>query len=325
MKKIGFLSFGHWSPTPGSGTRTARDALAAVDRPRGGGGGARRRRRLRPGPPLRPPARLALPAARRHRRAHPPHRDRHGGHRHALREPLLHGRGRRRRRPHRRRSAAARHQPRLARAGDRRLAPLRLRAGRGRDRRRHGPPPRRALPRAARGPRLRRAEPAADVPEPARPAPARAAFRGAARPHLVGRRDRRHRGLGGGEGDEPAELDPEVRRDRRALPHPAGQADPRLPRRLEGRRPRPRAPGLGQPQHLRPRERPGPRLLRPLRRERGHHRLSRREHPRGLRPLLRRRAGQARRGPGRRTRRSPRPTPCCSPFRTSSGSTTTPT
>ena len=27
MKKIGFLSFGHWSPTPGSGTRTARDAL----------------------------------------------------------------------------------------------------------------------------------------------------------------------------------------------------------------------------------------------------------------------------------------------------------
>ena len=27
MKKIGFLSFGHWSPTPGSATRTARDAL----------------------------------------------------------------------------------------------------------------------------------------------------------------------------------------------------------------------------------------------------------------------------------------------------------
>lgn len=27
MKKIGFLSFGHWSPAPGSGTRSARDAL----------------------------------------------------------------------------------------------------------------------------------------------------------------------------------------------------------------------------------------------------------------------------------------------------------
>ncbi|MFO1208630.1 MAG: LLM class flavin-dependent oxidoreductase [Amaricoccus sp.] len=27
MKKIGFLSFGHWSPSPGSGTRSGRDAL----------------------------------------------------------------------------------------------------------------------------------------------------------------------------------------------------------------------------------------------------------------------------------------------------------
>jgi alkanesulfonate monooxygenase SsuD/methylene tetrahydromethanopterin reductase-like flavin-dependent oxidoreductase (luciferase family) len=27
MKKIGFLSFGHWSPSPNSGTRTAGDAL----------------------------------------------------------------------------------------------------------------------------------------------------------------------------------------------------------------------------------------------------------------------------------------------------------
>ena len=27
MKKIGFLSFGHWSPSPGSATRSARDAL----------------------------------------------------------------------------------------------------------------------------------------------------------------------------------------------------------------------------------------------------------------------------------------------------------
>ena len=27
MKKIGFLSFGHWSPARGSGTRSAADAL----------------------------------------------------------------------------------------------------------------------------------------------------------------------------------------------------------------------------------------------------------------------------------------------------------
>jgi hypothetical protein len=27
VKKIGFLSFGHWSPSPGSQTRSASDAL----------------------------------------------------------------------------------------------------------------------------------------------------------------------------------------------------------------------------------------------------------------------------------------------------------
>ena len=27
MKKIGFLSFGHWNPSPHSGTRSASDAL----------------------------------------------------------------------------------------------------------------------------------------------------------------------------------------------------------------------------------------------------------------------------------------------------------
>ena len=123
----------------------------AVDRARRGRGGARSRWRLCPGPPLRPAARVAFSAARGDRRPHPPHRDRHGGHRHALREPLLHGRGRGRGGPHRRRSASARHQPRLARAGDRRLASFRLRAGRGRNRRRHGPPPRRGVPRLLEG------------------------------------------------------------------------------------------------------------------------------------------------------------------------------
>ncbi len=104
---------------------------AAIDRACGGGRGARRRRGLFPGASLRPPARLAVPAARRLRRAHQADRDRHRGHRHALREPALHGGGRRRRRPHRRRAAAARHLARLAGAGDRRLALLRLRAGGG--------------------------------------------------------------------------------------------------------------------------------------------------------------------------------------------------
>ena len=51
----------------------------------------------------------------------------------------------------------------------------------------------------------------------------------ASRAHLVGRGNRRDRRLGGQARHEPAELDPEVRRDGRALPHPAGEADPRLP------------------------------------------------------------------------------------------------
>ena len=311
VKKIGFLSFGHWSPAHGSGTRSASDALLqsielAVAAEELGADGAYVRvhhfaRQLASPFPLLAAigartARIEIGTAVIDMRYENPF---------YMAEDA--GRGR----SHRRRPAAARHQPRLARAGHRRLPPLRLCAGRGRDRRRHGPPPRRALPRPARRRGLRPAEPAADVPQSARPAPPRAAFRGAARAHLVGRRHRRHRRLGGGAGDEPAELDAEVRRDRRALPHPAGEADPRLPGSLEGRRPCPRAPGLGQPQHLRPRQRPGPRLFRPLRRERGHDRLSRREHARDLRPLLCRRARRARATPSPRTRRSPRPTRCC--------------
>ena len=82
---------------------------AAIDRARRRGRGTGRRRRLFPGPSFRPPARLAVSAARGLRRAHQAHRDRHRGHRHALREPALHGGGRGRRRPHRRRPPAARH------------------------------------------------------------------------------------------------------------------------------------------------------------------------------------------------------------------------
>ena len=57
--------------------------------------------------------------------------------------------------------------------------------------------------------------------------------RGPARADLVGRRLQRHRDLGGEARHEPAELDAQGRRDRRAVPHPAGRPDPRLPRRLE--------------------------------------------------------------------------------------------
>ena len=143
---------------------------AAIDRARRRGRGAGRGRGLFPRASLRPPARLAVPAAGGVRREDEAHRDRHRGHRHALREPAVHGGGRGRRRPHRRRAAAARHQPRLARAGDRRLALLRLRPAGGHDRRRHGAAPHRGLSRRAARRGLRQAQPAADVPEPARPA-----------------------------------------------------------------------------------------------------------------------------------------------------------
>ena len=79
--------------------------------------------------------------------------------------------------------------------------------------------------------KVRRAKSTADVPESARAAAAGAVFRRAARPHLVGRRFERHRRLGGEARHAPAKLDAQERRDRRTLPHSAGQADPRLPRR----------------------------------------------------------------------------------------------
>ena len=197
VKKIGFLSFGHWSDAPGSQVRSGVGLAAAVDRACRRGGRARRGRRLLPGAPLRAAARLAVPAARGGGRADEADRDRHRRHRHALREPALHGRGRRAPPTYRRRPAAARHQPRLTRAGHRRLAVLRLPAGRRQDRRRHGAGPRRGVPRGAEGRGLRAAEPAADVPQPARPAARRAALAGAARAHLVGRRLAGHGAVGG--------------------------------------------------------------------------------------------------------------------------------
>ena len=131
LKKIGFLSFGHWTTSPGSQVRTAADSLLqsielAVAAEELGADGAYFRvhhfaRQL--GSPF--PLLAAVGARTKH------DRDRDGRHRHALREPDVHGRGRGRGGHHRGRPAATRHQPRLAGAGDRRLAAFRLCAAEG--------------------------------------------------------------------------------------------------------------------------------------------------------------------------------------------------
>lgn len=93
MKRIGFLSFGHWSDTRHSQARTAADSLlqaidlaVAAEEPRG-------RRCLLPGPSLRAADGLAVSVAGRDRRQDVADRDRHRCDRHAVREPPLHGRG----------------------------------------------------------------------------------------------------------------------------------------------------------------------------------------------------------------------------------------
>ncbi len=159
---------------------------APVDRAGRGRRGVGRRRRLLPRAPLRPAARLAVPAPRGHRCAHQQDRDWHGRHRHALREPAVYGRGRGGGGHHRAGPAPTGHQPRVAGAGDRRLAPFRLCPLGGRDGRRYGPPARRGLPGDARGPGVCPAQPAPDVPQPARAAARRAPFGRAARPDSGG-------------------------------------------------------------------------------------------------------------------------------------------
>jgi alkanesulfonate monooxygenase SsuD/methylene tetrahydromethanopterin reductase-like flavin-dependent oxidoreductase (luciferase family) len=135
MKKIGFLSFGHWTPSPHSQVRTASDALLqsielAVAAEALGADGAFFRvhhyaRQLGSPFPL-----LAAVGARTKRieigTAVIDMR---------YENPLYMAEDARAADTHQRRPPAARHQPRLARAGDRRLALLRLRAARRRDRR----------------------------------------------------------------------------------------------------------------------------------------------------------------------------------------------
>jgi hypothetical protein len=118
MKHIGFLSFGHWTPSPQSQTRSASDALLqsidlAVAAEELGADGAYFRvhhfaRQL--GSPF--PLLAACGAKTKRIEIGTAVIDMR------LREPDVHGGGRRRRRSHQRRPPPARHRPRLARAGD---------------------------------------------------------------------------------------------------------------------------------------------------------------------------------------------------------------
>ncbi len=87
-----------------------------------------------------------------------------------------------------------------------------------------------------RGGGFRKTQSAADVSEPAGPVAARAAFGGPARAHLVGRGLERDGRMGRQDRHEPAKLDAGLRRDRRAAARPAGGPDPQIPRGLEGGR-----------------------------------------------------------------------------------------
>ncbi len=99
-------------------------------------------------------------------------------------------------------------------------------------------------------------------PESARPPAPGAALARPARPHLVGIRHERDRGVGGAAGHEHADLHPEVRRERPAAPSPAGGADRRISRGMARGRAPARAARLGQPQHLPAGRRSRPGLLR---------------------------------------------------------------
>ena len=312
MKKIGFLSFGHWTPSPQSQTRSASDALLqsielAVAAEELGADGAYFRvhhfaRQLGSPFPL-----LAACGARTKT-----DRDRHRGDRHALREPALHGGGRRRSRPDRRRAAAARHQPRVARAGDRRLALFRLRAARGHERRRHGAAPHRgACSRCCAAHGFARPNPRPMFPNP--PGLLRL------EPYSAGLRERIWWGAGSNAtADWAAKLGMNLQSstlkiDESGKPFHVQQAEQIRAFRAAWKagRARARAAGVGQPQHLRAGRRPRPRLFR-ARRTRARTRSA-------SSATTRARSSAAATPPSRtcsssssrRTRPSPKPTRCC--------------
>ena len=188
MKKIGFLSFGHWTPSPHSQTRSASDALLqsielAVAAEELGADGAYFRvhhfaRQLSSPFPL-----LAAIGARTSRieigtgvidmrYENPLYMAEDAG-----AADLISG--------GRLQLGISRGSPEQVIDG---LPLLRLRARRGLRPRGHGPRARPGVPRGDQGRGVRAAQPAADVPEPARPAPDRAALARAPRPDLVGRR-----------------------------------------------------------------------------------------------------------------------------------------
>ena len=133
LKKIGFLSFGHWTPSPQSRLRLrAPKSLLQSTRPRRSSRGARRGRGLFPGAPLARTTPIAVSAAGG-LRARRPGRIEIGTAVIGMRyeNPGCPGGDPARPTSHRRRAPATRHQPRLARAGDRRLAPSRSPRPRG--------------------------------------------------------------------------------------------------------------------------------------------------------------------------------------------------
>ena len=240
MKKIGFLSFGHWSPSPHSQTRSASDALLqsidlAVAAEELGADGAYFRvhhfaRQLASPFPL-----LAAIGARTSRieigtgvidmrYENPLYMAEDAG-----AADLIAG--------GRLQLGISRGSPEQVIDGFRYFGYV---PAEGSDHADDGARARPGLPRGDPGRGVRRAEPAADVPEPARAAAHRAALARAARPDLVGCRHPRHGGVDGRAGHEPDELDPAHRGHRRAVPPAAGRADPACSA-TPGRRPATRA------------------------------------------------------------------------------------
>ena len=218
-----------------------------------------------------------------------------------------------RRRPHRRRPAAARHQPRLARAGDRRLALLRLRA-----RRRARPTPTWPARHAEvflevlEGEGFAQPNPRPMFPNPPGLLRLEPHSRGPARAHLVGRGVERDRGLGGEARHEPAELDAEERRDRRAVPRPAGRsrsAPIREAWKEAGHSAQPRV-SVSRSIFALVDDRDRAYFGRGGTEQRPD-RLHRREHAGDLRPLATPPSPTCSSSSSPRTRRSPRPTRCC--------------
>ena len=210
---------------------------------------------------------------------------------------------------HQRRPAAARHQPRIAgaraaRAGRSGTCPRDGETDADMARAHTDPVPRRDR-RRRRGAR----RPADDGSTALLRDPAAVAR--ASRADLVGRRHARDRGVGGGAGHEPDELDAAHRGHGRAFRRAAGRADRAVPRALGSRPAGARAARLGQPQRHPDGRRPRPAVLR--------RRCGGERDQVGvldgaivaLRQELHRRARRDRGGVARRTRPCRRRTRCC--------------